>query len=323
MKKLFFSLLVFFFSFLGYSQIGPNDDAVYLDSLDNIGNENNFKRIRVVKDFNLQKDLYDVIFFYRSGKIEMRGTTKNKFLMAYEGTCIYYYENGNRKKIENYYDKELRGKQFEWYENGNIKLESEVVFDKKTKSNTTKIIHYWNSNNEQKVIDGEGDFEDTEELKKIGIDEFSSKSIGKIKNYLKEGFWTGKSTNPEFDFFEQYENGKLISGKRIDSSGVEVIYDEIFQKPKPKKGMGDFYNFIGKNYNTPQVAGLQGKIFSVFIVNNDGKVSNIKIIKDVGYGTGAEAIRVISKYDQWIPGYYRGVPVGVLFTLPITIQSRY
>jgi antitoxin component YwqK of YwqJK toxin-antitoxin module len=323
MKSQIITILVFFSSLFGFSQIGPNDDAVFLDSLNNIGTEENYKFIRVIKDFAEEKELYDVAFYSRSGKIERRAQTTNKFFMAFEGPCVYYYENGKRKKMETYSDKKINGKQYEWYENGSIKLESEVVHDKKTNNSTTKIIHYWNANNEQKVIDGEGEYEEIEVVPNSNIGEFTVKSNGKIKNYSKDGTWTGESKNPKFRYIEQFENGKLISGKRIDSTGVTISYNEVFQRPKPKKGMDDFYRFVARNFNTPLVQGIKGVIYATFIVDKDGKVADIKIIRDLGYGTGAEAIRVIRKFDQWVPGLFKGEPVRVMYSLPITIQSSY
>ncbi len=316
-------ILIFFSSLFGFSQIGPNDDAVFLDSLNNIGTEENYKFIRVIKDFAEEKELYDVAFYSRSGKIERRAQTTNKFFMAFEGPCVYYYENGNRKKMETYSDKKINGKQYEWYENGSIKLESEVVHDKKTNNSTTKIIHYWNANNEQKVIDGEGEYEEIEGIPNSNNAKLSVKSNGKIKNYSKDGTWTGESKNPKFRYIEQFENGKLISGKRIDSTGVTISYNEVFQRPKPKNGIDDFYRFVGQNFNPPLVQGLKGVILATFIVDKDGKPADIKIIRDLGYGTGAEAIRVIRKFDQWVPGLFKGEPVRVMYSLPITIQSSY
>lgn len=323
MKKQISTLFLLLISFLGHSQFGPNDDAVYLDSLGNLGNEDNYKFIRVIKDFSEKNELYEVSFFYRSGKLERRGTTSNKYFMTFEGPCIYFYENGNRKKIENYSENRILGKQFEWYENGNTKLESEVVFDKKTNSTITKIVHYWNSNNEQKVIAGEGEYEETETYPRINKKPLVISSKGRIKNFVKEGTWTGNSPQKKFNFTEEFSNGKLISGTRIDSLGVETKYNEIEIKPKPKRGLDNFYNFIGSNYNTPQIAGLRGKIYVTFVVETDGTLTDIKVIRDIGYGTGAEAIRVLSKYGNWLPGKQRGEPVRVMYSLPITIQYRF
>jgi hypothetical protein len=323
MKKQYISFLLLFFSFLGYSQIGPNDDAVYLDSLNNIGTEENYKFIRVVKDYALQKELYDVSFYYRSGKIERRGTTSHKHFMSYVGPCIYYYENGNRKKIENYSGNQIRGKQFEWYENGNIKLESEVVFDKKTNNSTTKIVHYWNSNNEQKVVNGEGEYEEIGEDPLNSKEKNSMKSIGKIKNYVKDGEWNTSYSYNKQSTKDTYRNGIFISGVTIDENGKQHAYSVLEEKPQPRNGMDDFYRFIGKNYKTPNVAGLKGVIYLTFVIEKNGKITDIKVIRDIGFGTGAEAIRVLSKYEYWLPGKQRGVPVRVMYSLPLTIQSNF
>jgi hypothetical protein len=323
MKSKISILILFFSSLIGYSQIGPNDDAVFIDSLDNIGTEENYKFIRVVKDFTEEKETYDVAFYNRSGKIERIGTTSNKYFMIFEGPFVYYYENGNRKKIETYSDKKINGKQFEWYENGAMKLESEIVFDKKTNNSTTKIINYWNTNKEQKVIDGEGEYEEIELTPDSNSAKFNVKSIGKIKNYVKVGQWIGESEKPKYNFIEQFENGILLSGKQIDSLGVTTSYNEVFRHPKPKNGMDDFYRFVAKNFNTPAVPGLKGSIYATFIVEKDGTVSDINIIKDIGYGTGTEAVRVIQKFNQWIPGMLKGKPVRVMYSLPIIIQSNF
>ena len=312
MKKQFITLFLLFISFLGYSQISPNDDAVYLDSLGHIGNEENFKYIRVVKDFNTEKEFYDVAFYYRSGKIERRGITSNKFLMNYEGSCIYFYENGKRKRTENYSGNQILGKQFEWYENGNIKQESEVIIDEKTKKFITKIVHYWNSNNEQKVINGEGEYE---EIILFPKDSITIK--GQIKNYMKNGIWNTKYTSNKQTTKETYENGIFISGITIDENGKKYPYNTPTENAKPRNGMEDFYNFISTNFKTPDVAGLSGVIYLTFLIEKDGKITDIKVLKDIGFGSGTEAIRVLSKYGYWLPGKERGVPVRVMYSLPI------
>ena len=318
MKNQITALFLLFISFLGYGQFGPNDDAVYLDSLNHIGNEKNFKFIRVIKDFTEKKDLYEVAFYYKSGKIERKGTTSNKFFMNYEGPCIHYYENGKRKKIVNYYRNQVLGKQYEWYENGNPKLESEIVFDNKSNNWTTKIVHYWNSNNEQKVIEGEGEYEETISYPFENKSPTIIYSKGPIKKYVKDGIWEGNSVQKKFNFTEKFKNGKFISGKSIDSLGVENTYNEIETKPKPKRGLDDFYHFIEANYNRPDIGGLIGRIYINFVVEKNGKLTNIKVIKDLGYGTGEEAIRVLSEYGYWLPATQRGIPVRTFYSLPIS-----
>ena len=97
-------------------------------------------------------------------------------------------------------------------------------------------------------------------------------------------------------------------------AGIEV-------KPDFPGGMEKFYKFVGNNYRTPEEEGLKGKVFVTFVVEKDGSLTDIKVLRDIGYGTGAEAIRVLKKCPKWKPGMQNGKPVRVLYSLPITIQS--
>lgn len=97
------------------------------------------------------------------------------------------------------------------------------------------------------------------------------------------------------------------------------------EKPIPtfSGGMTSFLKFIMNNYRVPDVEGLKGKIFVSFIVDVDGSLIEIKVIKDIGYGTGEEAIRVLKLSPKWTPGILEGKPVKCEYSLPINIQSAY
>ncbi len=99
-----------------------------------------------------------------------------------------------------------------------------------------------------------------------------------------------------------------------NTAGIEV-------KPDFPGGIEKFYGFVGKNYRTPEEEGLKGKVYVTFVVEKDGSLTDIKVLRDIGYGTGAEAIRVLKKCPKWSPGVQNGKPVRVLYSLPITIQS--
>ena len=66
---------------------------------------------------------------------------------------------------------------------------------------------------------------------------------------------------------------------------------------------------------------LEGKAIIEFMVERDGSLSEFKIVKDLGYGIGNEAIRTIKLSPKWIPGIKDGKPARVLYTLPITVQT--
>ena len=99
-----------------------------------------------------------------------------------------------------------------------------------------------------------------------------------------------------------------------NTAGIEV-------KPDFPGGMEKFYKFVGNNYQTPEEEGLKGKVYVTFVVEKDGSLTDIKVIRDIGYGTGKEAIRVLNKCPKWTPGEQNGKKVRVLYSLPITIQS--
>ena len=99
-----------------------------------------------------------------------------------------------------------------------------------------------------------------------------------------------------------------------NTAGIEV-------KPDFPGGIEKFYKFVGNNYQTPEEEGLKGKVYVTFVVEKDGSLTDIKVIRDIGYGTGKEAIRVLKKCPKWTPGEQNGKKVRVLYSLPITIQS--
>jgi len=99
-----------------------------------------------------------------------------------------------------------------------------------------------------------------------------------------------------------------------NTAGIEV-------KPDFPGGLEKFYKFIGKNFVVPEEEGLKGKIFVTFVVEKDGSLTDIKVIRDIGYGTGKEAIRVLKSCPKWNPGEQNGKKVRVLYSLPISIQS--
>lgn len=96
----------------------------------------------------------------------------------------------------------------------------------------------------------------------------------------------------------------------------------IEKKPEYPGGMQEFYKYVGKKYKTPNVKGLQGKIFVTFVVEKDGSITDIKVLRDIGYGTGEEAVRVLQKCKKWLPGEQQGKKVRVLYSLPLVIQTQ-
>ncbi|MFT3795184.1 energy transducer TonB [Flavobacterium sp.] len=109
--------------------------------------------------------------------------------------------------------------------------------------------------------------------------------------------------------------GPASEGEVYNLAGVDV-------KPEFPGGMQEFYNYIGKSYRVPNVKGLSGKVFVSFIVDIDGYIKDIKVLRDVGHGTGKEAVRILSESPQWSPGEQNGRKVKCLYSLPINITPQ-
>jgi periplasmic protein TonB len=97
------------------------------------------------------------------------------------------------------------------------------------------------------------------------------------------------------------------------SAGLEV-------QPEYPGGMAGFGNFIKKNFQYPDEE-LNGKVIVTFVVEKDGTLTDIKVLRDLGYGTGAEAIRVLKKMPRWSPGEQNGRKVRCTYSLPIVLQQ--
>ncbi len=91
--------------------------------------------------------------------------------------------------------------------------------------------------------------------------------------------------------------------------------------PEFPGGTVAFYKFIGDNYNVPKEKGLKGKIFIQFVVETDGSLTDVKCLRDIGYETGYEAIRVVKTSPKWTPAVNDGKPVRCTYQLPISIES--
>jgi protein TonB len=109
------------------------------------------------------------------------------------------------------------------------------------------------------------------------------------------------------------DNDNLI----YNSAGVEVY-------PQFPGGMEKFYQFLGDNFKIAQEIldkKTNGKVFVTFVIEKDGKLSDIKVIRDIGFGTKEEAIRVMQICPNWIPAELNGKKVRCQYSIPITIDG--
>ena len=66
--------------------------------------------------------------------------------------------------------------------------------------------------------------------------------------------------------------------------------------------------------------GVSGKVIMQFVVERDGSLTDIKVLRDLGLGTGEEAVRLLKSMPKWKPGIQNGRPVRVAYTLPFSLN---
>lgn len=97
-----------------------------------------------------------------------------------------------------------------------------------------------------------------------------------------------------------------------NSAGIDV-------RPEFPGGINALDAFIKQNFKNPK-PGLKGKIYTTFIIEKDGSLSDIKILRDLGHETGAEALRVLQLSPKWSPGKQNNKIIRVLFSIPMIID---
>lgn len=94
--------------------------------------------------------------------------------------------------------------------------------------------------------------------------------------------------------------------------------------PEFPGGIAKFYEFLGKKYKVPKKLkhALNGVMYVAFIVRQDGSLTDIEVLNDLGYGTAEEAVKVLKKSPKWKPGTLNGKPISVKYTLPIRLNLK-
>lgn len=118
------------------------------------------------------------------------------------------------------------------------------------------------------------------------------------------------------------------SGVAKDGTGTAEdtnIYSNmgVDEYPEFTGGAKAWSKYMERNLRYPyqaQDANIQGKVFVSFVVERDGSVSDVKVLRGLGFGCDEEAMKVIKKSPLWKPGRNKGVPVRVRYNMAINFQ---
>ena len=129
-------------------------------------------------------------------------------------------------------------------------------------------------------------------------------------------------SNGEYDEFvgeQMKENNESREGD------VKEVFLSVEENPKFPGGPAKLLEYIQKNLEYPQIAiknEIEGNVFVGFVVEEDGSVSDVKVLRGLGYGCDEEAIRLVNSLPKFKPGKRRGEPVRTTYTLTIVFKLQ-
>ena len=103
------------------------------------------------------------------------------------------------------------------------------------------------------------------------------------------------------------------------------VFDVVEQQPQYPGGMGALNHWLGSNIKYPVMAaenGIEGRVVVQFVVERDGSVSGVHVVRGVDPSLDKEATRVVSAMPKWIPGKQNGSAVRVKYTVPVTFRLQ-
>ena len=103
------------------------------------------------------------------------------------------------------------------------------------------------------------------------------------------------------------------------------VFDVVEQMPSFPGGQSALMQWLGSNISYPVIAaenGVQGRVIVQFVVEKDGSVSDVQVVKSVDPSLDKEAARVVKAMPKWIPGRQNGAAVRVKYTVPVTFKLQ-
>lgn len=132
--------------------------------------------------------------------------------------------------------------------------------------------------------------------------------------------------NAEVDQNEEIEE-YVYEAPEIEEEEIqeEEVFLSVEENPEFPGGPAKLLEYVQKNLKYPMMAresDIQGRVFVGFVVEKDGSISNVKVLRGIGGGCDEEAVRVVQSLPKFKPGKQRGNPVRVQYTLPIVFKLQ-
>lgn len=267
--------------------------------------------------------LYNVIEYYKNGKVKCKGTSSSAVYNVWQGAYADFYPSGNKQIEATYTGNKLIGNYYEYYPNGVLHSVKDY-FDPSQLPNKNAVgnsaddylIETCNdSTGKVMLANGNGHYIDYHPgFKKVY-------EQGDVQNGKRNGLWTGGNNYEDsVKFTETYDKGVLLKGESRDKYGKVYRYTVREAVPEYEGGEQAFAKFLSANVTYPSKSKenhVAGRVLIQFAIERDGTLTEIKVVQAPNSELGNEGVRVLKLSPKWKPGIQYGRPVRVQFTVPI------
>ncbi|MBR5911171.1 MAG: M56 family metallopeptidase [Bacteroidales bacterium] len=183
------------------------------------------------------------------------------------------------------------------------------------------------------IVEKDGSVTSAKVLRGIGgdCDEEAARVISSMPKW-KPGKQKGEPVRVSYQIpinFKLNDDTPTKSVKKTEANKPEMkpnadgVYQIVEEMPSFPGGDQKLMEYIANNINYPQEArdkGIEGRVFIRMVIEKDGSVSNVKLLRGIGGGCDEEAERVIKSMPKWKPGMMKGEPVPVSYQIPINFK---
>ena len=113
--------------------------------------------------------------------------------------------------------------------------------------------------------------------------------------------------------------------KTVVAEKNQQVFDVVEQMPEYPGGIQALFEYLQQNVKYPEDAvkqKIEGRVIATFVVETDGSINNVEVVKPAFPSLDAEAVRVLSAMPKWTPGMQSGKVVRVKYTVPINFNMK-
>ena len=113
--------------------------------------------------------------------------------------------------------------------------------------------------------------------------------------------------------------------KTVVAEKNQQVFDVVEQMPEYPGGIQALFEYLQQNVKYPEDAKkqkIEGRVIATFVVETDGSINNVEVVKPAFPSLDAEAVRVLSAMPKWKPGMQSGKAVRVKYTVPINFSQK-